>query len=98
MVPSPFSILQNDSPNFRPSLERVSKSVEEKASHDSSYSKVSTLERLIRTHPVWFLPDLTREDATHLLQGKEDGVRCKLRVILLPTKGPLWGVRSPPLL
>ena len=37
-------------------------------------TKISNLERLIRTHPVWFQPDLIRDDTTLLLQGKEDGV------------------------
>lgn len=39
-----------------------------------SVTKISNLERLIRTHPLWFQPDLNREDTTILLQGKEDGV------------------------
>lgn len=32
------------------------------------------VERLLRTHPVWFLPGIQRAGAVHLLQGKEDGV------------------------
>ena len=35
---------------------------------------MTSLERLIRTHPIWFLPTLTRDDATQLLIGKEHGV------------------------
>ena len=35
---------------------------------------ISVLERLIRSHPVWFLPGIQRAGAFHLLQGKEDGV------------------------
>lgn len=34
---------------------------------------ISMLERIIRTHPVWFLPSITRPGAIHLLQGKEIG-------------------------
>lgn len=34
---------------------------------------ISLLERLIRTHPVWFLPGIQRAGAFHLLQGKEEG-------------------------
>ncbi|XP_011555384.3 protein sprint isoform X3 [Plutella xylostella] len=34
---------------------------------------IGTLERLIRTHPVWFLPGIQRAGAFHLLQGKEEG-------------------------
>lgn len=35
---------------------------------------IGLLERLIRTHPVWFLPGIQRAGAFHLLQGKEEGV------------------------
>lgn len=31
------------------------------------------MERLLRTHPVWFLPGLQRGGSVHLLQGKEVG-------------------------
>ncbi|XP_062560021.1 protein sprint isoform X2 [Armigeres subalbatus] len=31
------------------------------------------IERLLRTHPVWFLPGIQRSGAVHLLQGKEEG-------------------------
>ncbi|KAK9512437.1 hypothetical protein O3M35_000871 [Rhynocoris fuscipes] len=31
------------------------------------------MERLIRSHPVWFLPGIQRAGAFHLLQGKEEG-------------------------
>ncbi|PSN53428.1 hypothetical protein C0J52_05143 [Blattella germanica] len=54
--------------------------------HDSSLSSsaassegggapcnISLLERLIRSHPVWFLPGIQRAGAFHLLQGKEEG-------------------------
>ncbi|XP_018406919.1 PREDICTED: protein sprint [Cyphomyrmex costatus] len=34
---------------------------------------ISLLERLIRSHPIWFLPDIQRAGAFHLLQGKEEG-------------------------
>jgi hypothetical protein len=37
-------------------------------------SNISLLERLIRSHPVWFLPGIQRAGAFHLLQGKEEGV------------------------
>lgn len=32
------------------------------------------VERLLLTHPVWFLPGIQRAGAVHLLQGKEEGV------------------------
>ncbi|XP_055904339.1 protein sprint isoform X2 [Eupeodes corollae] len=31
------------------------------------------VERLLRTHPVWFLPGIQRSGAVHFLQGKEEG-------------------------
>lgn len=38
---------------------------------------IGLVERLIRTHPVWFLPGIQRAGAVHLLQGKEEGVSNK---------------------
>ena len=35
---------------------------------------ISAEERLIKTNPIWFLPDLHRVGAVHLLQAKEEGV------------------------
>lgn len=32
------------------------------------------MERLLLTHPVWFLPGIQRSGAVHFLQGKEEGV------------------------
>ncbi|XP_053696770.1 protein sprint [Sabethes cyaneus] len=43
---------------------------------DNSRSPACVLglvERLLRTHPVWFLPGIQRSGAVHLLQGKEEG-------------------------
>ncbi|XP_065347669.1 protein sprint isoform X3 [Cloeon dipterum] len=34
---------------------------------------IGLVERLIRSHPVWFLAGLQRAGAVHLLQGKEEG-------------------------
>ncbi|XP_036141609.1 protein sprint isoform X3 [Monomorium pharaonis] len=34
---------------------------------------ITLIERLIRSHPVWFLPGIQRAGAFHLLQGKEEG-------------------------
>jgi len=39
---------------------------------------ISLIERLIRSHPIWFLPDIQRAGAFHLLQGKEEGVSVGL--------------------
>jgi hypothetical protein len=35
---------------------------------------INLIERLIRSHPIWFLPGIQRAGAFHLLQGKEEGV------------------------
>lgn len=35
---------------------------------------ISILERLLRTHSLWFIPGIQRSGAVHLLQGKEVGV------------------------
>ncbi|CAG7727052.1 unnamed protein product [Allacma fusca] len=43
------------------------------ASSDEEGLQITVLERLIRTHPVWFLPCLQRSGAVHLLQGREVG-------------------------
>lgn len=34
---------------------------------------IGILERLLRTHSLWFLPGIQRSGAVHLLQGKEEG-------------------------
>ena len=57
--------------NERKTLEPTSES----SRSSSTITKISNLERLIRTHPLWFQPDMNRDDITQLLQGKEDGVR-----------------------
>lgn len=38
---------------------------------------ISILERLLRTHSLWFIPGIQRSGAVHLLQGKEEGVSMK---------------------
>ncbi|KAK3926680.1 Protein sprint [Frankliniella fusca] len=59
---------------------------------------ISLLERLIRSHPVWFLPGIQRAGAFHLLQAKEEGnfvvrqssqaATMAISVRLPPLKGP----------
>ena len=56
-------------------LKEASRVSSESSEVSSVATKISNLERLIRTHPVWFQPDLNRDDTTLLLQGKEEGVR-----------------------
>jgi hypothetical protein len=48
------------------------------SSSESIPCQVGLLERLVRTHPVWFLPGIQRAGAFHLLQGKEEGVLITL--------------------
>uniref|UniRef100_A0A182N539 Protein sprint n=1 Tax=Anopheles dirus TaxID=7168 RepID=A0A182N539_9DIPT len=52
-------------------------SSDESQQSDSSANQaaivMSLLERLLRSHPVWFLPGIQRSGAIHLLQGKEEG-------------------------
>ena len=37
-------------------------------------NQISHLERLIRTHSIWFIADLSREEAVRILHAKEEGV------------------------
>ena len=51
------------------------------SSSDSSSSlPVTPLERLIRTHPIWFLPRVDRLEAAQILHLKETGVRSMVVV------------------
>ena len=43
--------------------------------HAAAGVLMTSLERLIRTHPIWFLPRVGRDDTVELLRGKEAGVR-----------------------
>ena len=49
-------------------------STEEDLGSDVACS-ITLIERLIRSHPIWFLPGIQRAGAFHLLQGKEEGVK-----------------------
>jgi len=40
----------------------------------SSPPQIPVMERLIRTHPVWYLPNIGRAGAVHLLQNREAGI------------------------
>ncbi|KAL7038955.1 hypothetical protein ACKWTF_009753 [Chironomus riparius] len=51
----------------------TSSSESERSSSPSPQCDISLMERLLRTHPVWFLPSLQRGGSVHLLQGKEIG-------------------------
>ncbi|XP_017870792.1 PREDICTED: protein sprint isoform X3 [Drosophila arizonae] len=43
------------------------------SSNDSPPCDLGLMERLLLTHPMWFLPGIQRSGAVHLLQGKEEG-------------------------
>lgn len=45
---------------------------------DTPPCDIGLMERLIRSHPVWFLPGIQRAGAFHLLQGKEEGVSTEM--------------------
>ncbi|XP_020805788.1 protein sprint isoform X2 [Drosophila serrata] len=43
------------------------------SSDNSPPCDLGLMERLLLTHPMWFLPGIQRSGAVHLLQGKEEG-------------------------
>lgn len=53
--------------------DETSSSESETSCSPSPQCDISLMERLLRTHPVWFLPGLQRGGSVHLLQGKEIG-------------------------
>lgn len=59
---------------------------EEESSRDSSDNSppcdLGLTERLLLTHPMWFLPGIQRSGAVHLLQGKEEGVSVFVSIIM----------------
>ena len=72
---------RNNNSVIRRSKPRLVKSHHNKSERNRKISTPATnhysmtcLERLIRAHPIWFLPKVNREEASHLLQGKETGV------------------------
>lgn len=53
--------------------DETSSSESESSGSPSPQCDIGLMERLLRTHPVWFLPGLQRGGSVHLLQGKEIG-------------------------
>lgn len=53
--------------------DETSSSESETSGSPSPQLDISLMERLLRTHPVWFLPGLQRGGSVHLLQGKDIG-------------------------
>jgi hypothetical protein len=45
-------------------------------------SDIPLLERLIRSHPIWYLPNIQRIAAAQLLQNQEQGVKEFLQIFL----------------
>ncbi|KAK6645386.1 hypothetical protein RUM43_001663 [Polyplax serrata] len=64
----------NDNPNNERNEETsLSDNAQSEKSDSEAPCGIGLLERLIRSHPVWFLPGIQRAGAVHLLQGKEEG-------------------------
>lgn len=59
------------SPSSDSSYASSSASKSSSGSSASPTCEISLLERLIRTHPIWFLPSLQRSGALHLLQVRK---------------------------
>ncbi|CRK92539.1 CLUMA_CG006082, isoform A [Clunio marinus] len=53
--------------------DETSSSESETSWSPSPQCSITLMERLLQTHPVWFLPGLQRGGSVHLLQGKEIG-------------------------
>ena len=60
-------------------------SSESNMSGDSPVCDLGLVERLLRTHQIWFLPGIQRSGAVHLLQGKEEGVSNTMVYIYMST-------------
>uniref|UniRef100_A0A1A9VRV9 Uncharacterized protein n=1 Tax=Glossina austeni TaxID=7395 RepID=A0A1A9VRV9_GLOAU len=54
-----------------------------RGSEDSPPCDLGLVERLLLTHPVWFLPGIQRSGAVHFLQGKEEGMNKQLLLLML---------------
>ena len=46
-----------------------------RCSESALTSLMSPLERIVKTKPIWYLPDVTREESVKLLANKKTGVR-----------------------
>ena len=44
---------------------------------DDQLSMTSPLEKLIKTKPIWFLPEITRDESSKLLHNKKPGVSSR---------------------
>uniref|UniRef100_A0A5S6QWH8 Protein sprint n=1 Tax=Trichuris muris TaxID=70415 RepID=A0A5S6QWH8_TRIMR len=51
----------------------LSKSCTSRSPSPEHKSALTIMERLVRSHPIWYLPHVGRLAATHLLRGKEEG-------------------------
>ena len=52
----------------------------------SSFNEIGLIEKLITTKPIWFLPNVTREESLRHLNNKKPGVggmliSCRVKVI-----------------
>ena len=46
-----------------------------RCSESALTSLMTPLERIVKTKPIWYLPDVTREESVKLLANKKTGVR-----------------------
>ena len=49
-----------------------------RCSESALTSQMTPLERIVKTKPIWYLPDVTREESVKLLANKKTGVRSWL--------------------
>ena len=47
----------------------------------SDLRQITVLERLTKTHPIWFLPQVGRSGAVHLLKNRDTGVSFLITIL-----------------
>ena len=72
------SVIRRSKPRLVKSHQNRSERNRKISTPATNHYSMTCLERLIRAHPIWFLPKVNREEASHLLQGKETGVSLLL--------------------
>nr|CAD7458888.1 unnamed protein product [Timema tahoe] len=70
---APFRLLELDGSADSLDQEQDSSLSSGSGSSGDAPCDIGLVERLIRSHPVWFLPGIQRAGAFHLLQSKEEG-------------------------
>lgn len=59
--------------------------------YDSLSNRLSILDRLLHTHPIWLQLSLSAEEAAQVLQSQPPGVRLRIQINRLNQVG-CWGV------